>query len=147
MWVELITIRDGWWTSDVFHCFLNKNFHLYLFFCFLYKQMKKKDSNECLLCRVVIEADSPHIKMVCEQLDRCHGSLLQYVEFLCGAMTPITSYAQLVPDLHDLIHSYHLEPEVSFYFCSLYSHLFAYQGVLLKKIYPFITLYFQLLSY
>ncbi|XP_023770014.1 THO complex subunit 2 isoform X1 [Lactuca sativa] len=63
---------------------------------------------------VVIEADSPHIKMVCEQLDRCHGSLLQYVEFLCGAMTPITSYAQLVPDLHDLIHSYHLEPEVAF---------------------------------
>ncbi|XP_024993820.1 THO complex subunit 2 isoform X1 [Cynara cardunculus var. scolymus] len=63
---------------------------------------------------VVIEADSPHIKMVCEQLDRCHGSLLQYVEFLCGAMTPITSYAQLVPDLHDLIHLYHLEPEVAF---------------------------------
>ncbi|KAL4575579.1 hypothetical protein LXL04_022427 [Taraxacum kok-saghyz] len=63
---------------------------------------------------VVIEADSPHIKMVCEQLDRCHGSLVQYVEFLCGAMTPITSYAQLVPDLHDLIHSYHLEPEVAF---------------------------------
>lgn len=63
---------------------------------------------------VVIEADSPHIKMVCEQLDRCHGSLLQYVEFLCGAMSPITSYAQMVPDLHDLIHSYHLEPEVAF---------------------------------
>ncbi|KAI3700101.1 hypothetical protein L2E82_44717 [Cichorium intybus] len=63
---------------------------------------------------VVIEADSPHIKMVCEQLDRCHGSLLQYVEFLSGAMTTITSYAQLVPNLHDLIHSYHLEPEVAF---------------------------------
>nr|XP_043608763.1 THO complex subunit 2 [Erigeron canadensis] len=63
---------------------------------------------------VVIEADSPHIKMVCEQLDRCHGSLLQYVEFLCGAMTPIISYAQLVPRLHDLIHLYHLEPEVAF---------------------------------
>lgn len=68
-----------------------------------------------LFPRVVIEADSPHIKMVCEQLDRCHGSLLQYVEFLSGAMTPITSYAQLVPDLHDLIHLYHLEPEVSFF--------------------------------
>ncbi|KAM0000916.1 putative THO complex, subunitTHOC2, THO complex subunit 2 domain-containing protein [Helianthus debilis subsp. tardiflorus] len=63
---------------------------------------------------VVIEADSPHIKMVCEQLDRCHGSLLQYVEFLCGAMTSVNSYAQLVPDLHDLIHLYHLEPEVAF---------------------------------
>ncbi|XP_071702863.1 THO complex subunit 2 [Rutidosis leptorrhynchoides] len=63
---------------------------------------------------VVIEADSPHIKMVCEQLDRCHGSLLQYVEFLSGAMTSLTSYAQLVPDLHDLIHLYHLEPEVAF---------------------------------
>ncbi|XP_076922275.1 THO complex subunit 2-like [Bidens hawaiensis] len=63
---------------------------------------------------VVIEADSPHIKMVCEQLDRCHGSLLQYVEFLCGAMTPVNSYAQLIPDLHDLIHLYHLEPEVAF---------------------------------
>ncbi|KAI7751402.1 hypothetical protein M8C21_006334, partial [Ambrosia artemisiifolia] len=63
---------------------------------------------------VVIKADSPHIKMVCEQLDRCHGSLLQYVEFLCGAMTSINSYAQLVPDLHDLIHLYHLEPEVAF---------------------------------
>ncbi|KAL8265927.1 hypothetical protein R6Q59_003271 [Mikania micrantha] len=63
---------------------------------------------------VVIDADSPHIKMVCEQFDRCHGSLLQYVEFLCGAMTPINSYAQLIPNLHDLIHLYHLEPEVAF---------------------------------
>lgn len=76
---------------------------------------------------VVIEADSPHIKMVCEQLDRCHGSLLQYVEFLCGAMTP-TSYAQLVPDLHDLIHLYHLEPEVAFLIYRPVMRLFSYQS-------------------
>lgn len=80
------------------------------------------------LFRVVIEANSPHIKMVCEQLDRCHGSLLQYVEFLCGAMTPINSYAQLIPDLHDLIHLYHLEPEVSFCF-SIFTMIFYYMYV------------------
>lgn len=67
----------------------------------------------CLLaCRVVIGADAPHIKMVSEQFDRCHGTLLQYVEFLASAVTPASAYAQLIPTLHDLIHLYHLDPEV-----------------------------------
>ncbi|XP_057960883.1 THO complex subunit 2 [Malania oleifera] len=63
---------------------------------------------------VVINADAPYIKMVCEQFDRCHGTLLQYVEFLCSAVTPPTAYAQLIPPLEDLIHQYHLDPEVAF---------------------------------
>ncbi|GMH01955.1 hypothetical protein Nepgr_003794 [Nepenthes gracilis] len=63
---------------------------------------------------VVINANAPYIKMVSEQYDRCHGILLQYVEFLCSAVTPATAYAQLIPPLNDLIHSYHLEPEVVF---------------------------------
>ena len=82
----------------------------------------------CLLAfRVVISADAPHIKMVSEQFDRCHGTLLQYVEFLASAVTPATAYAQLIPTLDDLIHLYHLDPEVlayntiyfflSYYFC------------------------------
>lgn len=62
--------------------------------------------------RVVINADGPHIKMVSEQFDRCHGTLLQYVEFLYSAVTPATAYAQLIPSLDDLIHKYHLDPEV-----------------------------------
>ncbi|XP_038684183.1 THO complex subunit 2 isoform X4 [Tripterygium wilfordii] len=63
---------------------------------------------------VVINADAPYIKMVSEQFDRCHGTLLQYVEFLCSAVTPTTAYAQLIPSLDDLLHLYHLDPEVAF---------------------------------
>lgn len=63
-------------------------------------------------CRVVISADVPYIKMVSEQFDRCHGILLQYVEFLSSAVTPTLAYAHLVPTLDDLIHQYHLDPEV-----------------------------------
>lgn len=50
--------------------------------------------------------------MVSEQFDRCHGTLLQYVEFLCSALTPASAYAQMIPSLHDLVHLYHLDPEV-----------------------------------
>ncbi|KAK2998541.1 hypothetical protein RJ639_023350, partial [Escallonia herrerae] len=63
---------------------------------------------------VVINAEVPYIKMVSEQFDRCHGTLLQFVEFLCGAMTPTAAYAQLIPCLDDLISLYHLDPEVAF---------------------------------
>ncbi|KAJ4960752.1 hypothetical protein NE237_020662 [Protea cynaroides] len=63
---------------------------------------------------VIINADAPYIKMVSEQFDRCHGTLLQYVEFLCSAITPGINYAQLIPSLDDLVHKYHLEPEVAF---------------------------------
>nr|XP_027098247.1 THO complex subunit 2-like isoform X1 [Coffea arabica] len=63
---------------------------------------------------VVIDAAVPHIKMVSEQFDRCHGTLLQYVEFLSGAVTPTSAYALLVPTLNELVHLYHLDPEVAF---------------------------------
>lgn len=63
-------------------------------------------------CRIVINADAPHIKMVSEQFDRCHGTLLQYVEFLSNAVTPSEAYAQLIPPLDELVHKYHFEPEV-----------------------------------
>ncbi|XP_043721403.1 THO complex subunit 2 [Telopea speciosissima] len=63
---------------------------------------------------VIINADAPYIKMVSEQFDRCHGTLLQYVEFLYSAITPAINYAQLIPSLDDLVHKYHLEPEVAF---------------------------------
>ncbi|KAF7808544.1 THO complex subunit 2 [Senna tora] len=63
---------------------------------------------------VVINADAQYIKMVSEQFDRCHGTLLQYVEFLCSAMTPASSYASLIPSLNELVHLYHLDPEVAF---------------------------------
>ncbi|OVA14452.1 THO complex [Macleaya cordata] len=63
---------------------------------------------------VVINADAPYIKMVSEQFDRCHGTLLQYVEFLNSALTPAITYAQLIPPLEDLVHNYHLDPEVAF---------------------------------
>lgn len=66
-----------------------------------------------VLCRVVINANAPYIKMVSEQFDRCHGTLLQYVEFLSSAVTPASAYAQLIPSLDDLVHLYHLDPEVS----------------------------------
>ncbi|XP_020090049.1 THO complex subunit 2 isoform X2 [Ananas comosus] len=62
---------------------------------------------------VVINADAPYIKMVSEQFDRCHGTLLQYVEFLSSAFAP-TNYAQLIPPLDELVHKYHLDPEVAF---------------------------------
>lgn len=63
---------------------------------------------------VVINADGSYVKMVSEQFDRCHGTLLQYVEFLSNALSPASTYAQLIPTLSDLIHKYHLEPEVAF---------------------------------
>lgn len=59
--------------------------------------------------------------MVSEQFDRCHGIFLQYVEFLSSAVTPIT-YAQLIPPLQDLVHKYHIEPEVA-HFSTLPSFL------------------------
>lgn len=60
----------------------------------------------------MVNADAPYIKMVTEQFDRCHGILLQYVDFLSSAVTPATAYAQLIPSLEELVHTYHLEPEV-----------------------------------
>ncbi|XP_073105253.1 THO complex subunit 2 isoform X4 [Elaeis guineensis] len=63
---------------------------------------------------VIINADALYIKMVSEQFDRCHGMLLQYVEFLLSAITPSMIYAQLIPPLDDLVHKYHLDPEVAF---------------------------------
>ncbi|XP_010556226.1 PREDICTED: THO complex subunit 2 [Tarenaya hassleriana] len=63
---------------------------------------------------VLINANAPYIKMVSEQFDRCHGTLLQYVEFLCNAVSPATAYARLVPSLEELVHTYHLDPEVAF---------------------------------
>ncbi|KAL8520815.1 hypothetical protein ACS0TY_011389 [Phlomoides rotata] len=63
---------------------------------------------------VVIKADVPYIKMICEQFDRCHGTLLQYVDFLCSAVTPTSNYALLIPSLEELVHQYHLDPEVAF---------------------------------
>lgn len=63
---------------------------------------------------VVINAEVPYIKMVSEQFDRCHGALLQYVEFLSSAVTPTAAYAVLIPALEELVHVYHLDPEVAF---------------------------------
>ncbi|CAJ2631336.1 unnamed protein product [Trifolium pratense] len=63
---------------------------------------------------VLVNADAPYIKMVSEQFDRCHGTLLQYVDFLGSAVTPRSNYAILIPSLDDLIHLYHLDPEVAF---------------------------------
>ncbi|MCL7046579.1 hypothetical protein MKW94_030124 [Papaver nudicaule] len=63
---------------------------------------------------VIINANAPYIKMVSEQFDRVHGTLLQYVEFLNSALTSTTAYAQLIPPLEDLVHKYHLDPEVAF---------------------------------
>lgn len=65
-----------------------------------------------MFCRVVINAEVPYIKMVSEQFDRCHGALLQYVEFLSSAVTPTAAYAVLIPALDELVHVYHLDPEV-----------------------------------
>ncbi|OMO66251.1 hypothetical protein CCACVL1_21240 [Corchorus capsularis] len=62
---------------------------------------------------VLINAHSPYIKMVSEQFERCHRTLLQYVEFLCSAFTPAAAYAQLIPSLDDLVHLYHLDPEMT----------------------------------
>ncbi|CAN6478957.1 unnamed protein product [Victoria cruziana] len=75
---------------------------------------------------VVINADAPYIKMLSEQFDRCHGSLLQYVEFLSSAVTPNTAYAQLIPTLDDLFHKYHLDPEVAFLIYRPVMRLFKY---------------------
>lgn len=63
---------------------------------------------------VLVNADAPYIKMVSEQFDRCHGTLLQYVDFLGSAVIPGSNYAILSPSLDDLIHLYHLDPEVAF---------------------------------
>lgn len=62
-----------------------------------------------------MNADASYIKMVSEQFDRCHGTLLQYVDFLCNALAP-AAYAQLVPSLDELVQKYHLDPEVIFFF-------------------------------
>ncbi|KAG9142240.1 hypothetical protein Leryth_007680 [Lithospermum erythrorhizon] len=63
---------------------------------------------------VVINANVPHIKMVSEQFDRCHGTLLQYVDFLSSAVVPSSTYSMMVPTLDELARDYHLDPEVAF---------------------------------
>ncbi|KAI4379074.1 hypothetical protein MLD38_005413 [Melastoma candidum] len=78
---------------------------------------------------VVINDEAPYIKMVSEQFDRCHGTLLQYVDFLCSAVTPTTAYAQLIPSLHDLVHVYHLDPEVAFLIYRPVMRLFKCNGI------------------
>ncbi|KAH7839633.1 hypothetical protein Vadar_006542 [Vaccinium darrowii] len=77
---------------------------------------------------VVINADAPYIKMVSEEFDRCHGTLLQFVDFLCSAVTPATAYAQLIPPLNDLVRLYHLDPEVAFLIYRPVMRLFKCQG-------------------
>ncbi|XP_039040621.1 THO complex subunit 2-like isoform X1 [Hibiscus syriacus] len=77
---------------------------------------------------VVINADAPYIKMVSEQFDRVHGTFLQYVEFLCSAVIPPAAYAQLIPSLDDLVHLYHLDPEVAFLIYRPVMRLFKCQG-------------------
>ena len=64
---------------------------------------------------VVVNAEASYIKVVSEQFDRCHGTFLQYVEFLLSAISPLPAYAQLIPSLQDLVQKYHLEVEVSTY--------------------------------
>ncbi|KAI4313667.1 hypothetical protein L6164_026626 [Bauhinia variegata] len=76
---------------------------------------------------VVINADAPYIKMVSEQFDRSHGTLLQYVEFLCSAVTPASTYALLIPSLDELVHHYHLDPEVVFLIYRPVMRLFKFQ--------------------
>lgn len=61
---------------------------------------------------MVVKAEASYIKVVSEQFDRCHGTLLQYVEFLLSAISPLPAYAQLIPSLEDLVQKYHLETEV-----------------------------------
>ncbi|KAJ7980585.1 THO complex subunit 2 [Quillaja saponaria] len=77
---------------------------------------------------VVVNADAPYIKMVSEQFDRSHGTLLQYVEFLCSAVSPASTYALLIPSLDDLVHLYHLDPEVAFLIYRPVMRLFMCQG-------------------
>ncbi|XP_022991162.1 THO complex subunit 2-like isoform X1 [Cucurbita maxima] len=77
---------------------------------------------------VVINANAPYIKMVSEQFDRCHGTLLQYVEFLSSAVTPASAYAQLIPSLNELAQLYHLDPEVAFLIYRPIMRLFKCQG-------------------
>ncbi|KAK7289719.1 hypothetical protein RIF29_03583 [Crotalaria pallida] len=69
---------------------------------------------ECCRSKVVINVDAPYIKMLSKQFDRCHGTLLQYVEFLCSAVSPASSYGVLIPSLNDLVHLYLLYPEVQY---------------------------------
>ncbi|KAK4779350.1 hypothetical protein SAY86_006878 [Trapa natans] len=76
----------------------------------------------------VINAEAPYVKMVSEQFDRCHGALLQYVEFLCSSVTPAAAFAQLIPSLDDLVHLYHLEPEVAFLIYRPAMRIFNCQG-------------------
>ncbi|KAJ6297053.1 hypothetical protein OIU78_022724, partial [Salix suchowensis] len=68
--------------------------------------------------------------MVSEQFDRCHGTLLQYVEFLCSVVTPPSAYAQLIPSLDDLVHMYHLDPEAAFFIYRPVMRLFKCAGSL-----------------
>ncbi|KAL6543872.1 hypothetical protein OROGR_010369 [Orobanche gracilis] len=77
---------------------------------------------------IVIQANVPHIKMVCEQFDRCHGTLLQYVDFLCSAVIPASAYAMLIPTLDELVHQYHLDPEVAFFIYRPVMRLFRCQN-------------------
>lgn len=81
--------------------------------------------------RVIIKADAPYIKMVSEQFDRCHGTLLQYVDFLSSAISPVMAYAQFIPSLNELVHKYHLEPEVTIFFVVAF---YGFRALLLSQL-------------
>ncbi|KAK7317677.1 hypothetical protein RJT34_02108 [Clitoria ternatea] len=73
-------------------------------FQYLVNQLKKGQGIELVLLQLKNEL----------KVDQCEQSetLLQYVEFLCLAVTPASNYAILVPPLNELVHLYHLDPKV-----------------------------------
>ncbi|CAB4273698.1 unnamed protein product [Prunus armeniaca] len=70
----------------------------------------------------------PLLLLLAQHRSVCHGTLLQYVEFLCSAVTPTSAYAQLIPSLDDLVHQYHLDPEVAFLIYRPVMRLFKCRG-------------------
>lgn len=70
------------------------------------------------ICRILYEADpfslpTPNVKVTGGQYDMLHKIFIQLYEYLVKAV-PEAEFASLVPPLNELVHSYHLEPEVHF---------------------------------
>jgi hypothetical protein len=61
---------------------------------------------------IAVQPGATHLKLVAEQLDKCHETTVQYAEFLRGAL-PSGEYGALLPPLGEMVVEYGIEPDLA----------------------------------
>jgi THO complex subunit 2 len=61
---------------------------------------------------IAIQPGATHLKLVAEELDKCHETTVQYAEFLRGALPP-GEYMALLPPLEEMVVDYGIEADLA----------------------------------